>query len=113
MNKEIVYTILIFFFNNLIIWFQLNGQLFSNTWKGNSGLIITLILGVPITYLFWLATKLGYQGFGNLWAVRFLGFATSMITFPFLTYFFLGETMGLKTIITLGLCIIIILLQLL
>ena len=113
MNKEIVYTILIFFFNNLIIWFQLNGQLFSNTWKGNSGLIITLILGVPITYLFWLATKLGYQGFGNLWAVRFLGFATSMITFPFSTYFFLGETMGLKTIITLGLCIIIILLQLL
>ena len=90
MNKEIIYTILIFFFNNIIIWFQLNGQLFSNTWKGNSGLIITLILGIPITYLFWLATKLGYQGFGNLWAVRFLGFATSMITFPFLTYFFLG-----------------------
>ena len=113
MNKEIIYTILIFFFNNIIIWFQLNAQLFWNSWKGNSGLIATLILGIPITYLFWLATKLGYQGFGNLWAVRFLGFATSMITFPFLTYFFLGEPMGLKTIITLGLAVIIMLLQLL
>ena len=70
-------------------------------------------MGIPITYLFWIATKLGYQGFGNLWAVRFLGFATSMITFPFLTYFFLGEPMGLKTIITLGLAVIIMLLQLL
>ena len=113
LNKEIIYAVLIFFFNNIIIWFQLNGRLFSNTWKGNTGLLITLLMGIPITYLFWIATKLGYVGFGNLWAVRFLGFATSMITFPFLTYFFLGEPMGLKTIITLGLAIIIMLLQLL
>ena len=111
-NKEIVYTILIFFFNNIVIWFQLNSQLVWNSWKGNTGLFVTLLLGIPITYLFWLATKLGYQGFGNLWSVRFLGFATSMITFPFLTYFFLGEPMGLKTIITLGLAITIMLLQL-
>ena len=111
-NKEIIYCMLIFLFNNILIWFQLNAQLIWNFWKGNNGLIITLILGVPVTYLFWLATKIGYQGFGNLWSVRFVGFATSMLTFPFLTYFYLGEIMTIKTIITLGLALIIMILQL-
>ena len=111
-NKEILYCILIFLFNNIIIWFQLNAQLVWNFWKGNNGLIVTLLLGIPISYLFWIATKIGYQGFGNLWAVRFLGFATSMLTFPIMTYFFLGEPMGLKTILTLGLAVIIMLIQL-
>ena len=112
-NKEIIYCLLIFLFNNIIIWFQLNSQLVWDFWKGNNGLIVTLILGIPVTYLFWLATKIGYQGFGNLWSVRFIGFATSMITFPFMTYFFLGEPMGIKTFLTLGLAVIIMLLQLL
>ena len=100
-NKDIIYAIVIFLFNNIVIWFQLNAQLVWNFWKGNNGLFVTLLLGIPVTYLFWLGTKLGYQGFGNLWSVRFLGFATGMITFPFLTYFFLGEPLSVKTIISL------------
>jgi len=112
-NKEIIYCILIFLFNNIIIWFQLNAQLVWNFWKGNNGLIVTLLLGIPITYLFWIATKIGYQGFGNLWAVRFMGFATSMMTFPILTWFYLGEAITLKTLITILLAIIIMILQLL
>tara|TARA_R100000008_G_C3438425_1_gene93146 strand:+ start:49 stop:393 length:345 start_codon:yes stop_codon:yes gene_type:complete len=111
-NKEILYAVIIFLFNNIVIWFQLNAQLVWHFWKGNNGLIITLLLGIPVTYLFWLGTKIGYQGFGNLWAVRFLGFATGMITFPFLTYFFLGEPLSVKTLITIGLALIIMLLQL-
>ena len=59
------------------------------------------------------STKWGYQGFGNLWAVRFMGFATSMMTFPIMTWLYLGEVITLKTIITLILATIIMLLQLL
>ncbi len=70
------------------------------------------LLGVPISLLFWYATKWGYIGFGNLWAVRFMGFATSMLTFPIMTYFYLGEPMSFKTILTLGLAIIIMIIQL-
>ena len=42
---------------------------------------IMSLMGIPISLLFWYATKIGYIGFGNLWAVRFMGFATSMLTF--------------------------------
>jgi len=71
------------------------------------------LLGVPISLLFWYATKIGYIGFGNLWAVRFMGFATSMLTFPVMTWLYLGEAITLKTIITILLAIIIMILQLL
>ena len=109
----IILTILIFFMNNIIIWYQLNGQLVWDFWKSWKGITVSLLMGIPITALFWWATKIGYQGFGNLWSVRFMGFATSMMTFPIMTWLYLGEVITLKTIITLLLAIIIMILQLL
>ena len=108
----IILTILIFFLNNILIWYQLNGQLVWDFWKSWKGVTSSLLMGIPITALFWYATKIGYQGFGNLWSVRFLGFATSMMTFPVMTWLYLGEVMTLKTIITMVLAFIIMLLQL-
>ena len=112
-NKYIVLTILSFIIANILVWYQLNSQLVWDWAKGNKSMWIMSLLGIPISLLFWLATKWGYIGFGNLWAVRFLGFATSMITFPIMTYFYLGETITLKTLISIILAIIIMLLQLL
>ena len=48
-----------------------------------------------------------------VWAVRFVGFATSMLTFPIMTWLYLGEVITLKTLITILLAIIIMILQLL
>ena len=110
--KYIVLTILIFFFNNIIIWYQLNSQLVWEWAKGSKSMWLMALLGIPISLSLWLCTKWGYLGFGNLWAVRFMGFAASMITFPIMTYFYLGEPMTLKVILTLGLAIIIMLIQL-
>ena len=70
------------------------------------------LLGIPISLLFWWSTKIGYQAFGNLWSIRFMGFSTSMLTFPIMTYFYLGEVITLKTLITIILAIIIMLMQL-
>jgi hypothetical protein len=109
----IILTILIFFFNNVLIWYQLNGQLVWDFWKSWKGITVSLLMGIPITALFYYATKIGYQGFGNLWSVRFMGFATSMMTFPIMTWLYLGEVMTLKTILSLILAIAIMLLQLL
>ena len=111
-TKYIIITTLLFIFNNIIIWFQLNGQLVWGFWKSPKGIATSLILGIPITGLFWLATKLGYQGFGNLWAVRFMGFAVSMMTFPIITYMILGEGITLKTGISIVLAGVIMILQL-
>ena len=111
-NKEIVYCILIFFINNIIIWYQLNSQLVWEWAKGAKSMWMMALLGIRISLMFWYATKIGYIGFGNLWSVRFMGFATSMLTFPIMTWLYLGEVMTLKTILTLGLAIIIMLIQL-
>ena len=111
-NKEIIYCILIFLVNNIIIWYQLNSQLVWDWAKGMKSMWMMALLGIPISLLFWWATKIGYEGFGNLWSVRFMGFATSMMTFPLMTWLYLGEVMTMKTILTLGLAAIIMLLQL-
>ena len=113
MNKYIVLTIGIFLLNNILIWYQLNSQLVWDWAKGTKSMWIMSLLGIPISLLFWYATKIGYEGFGNLWAVRFMGFATSMLTFPIMTWLYLGETITLKTLVTILLAFIIMLLQLL
>ena len=107
-----VITMLLFFFNNILIWYQLNSQLVWDWAKTSKAMWFSALMGIPISILFWYATKVGYVGFGNLWAVRFMGFATSMMVFPIMTYFYLGEPMTMKTILTLGLAAIIMLLQL-
>tara|TARA_B100000287_G_scaffold404619_1_gene427459 strand:+ start:333 stop:662 length:330 start_codon:yes stop_codon:yes gene_type:complete len=108
-----LYTILLFVFANILIWYQLNSQLVWEWAKGAKSMWIMSLLGIPISVLLWYCTKIGYIGFGNLWAVRFMGFATSMLVFPIMTYFYLGEPMTLKVIVTLILALIIMLLQLL
>ena len=110
--KYIVLTILIFFFNNIIIWYQLNSQLVWDWAIVGKSMWLMALMGIPISLMFWWATKIGYEGFGNLWAVRFMGFATSMMTFPIMTYLYLGEPMTIKVIVTLGLALVIMLIQL-
>ena len=110
-SHYIIITILIFFLNNIFIWYQLNGQLVWDFWKSWKGIVCMLLMGIPISGLFYLATKWGYQGFGTLWPVRFMGFATSMMTFPIMTWLYLGEVITIKTIITILLALVIILLQ--
>ena len=111
-NKILIVT-LIFLLNNVLIWYQLNSQLVWDWAKGNSAIIISCLLGVPISWLFWYCTKIGYEGFGALWPVRFMGFATSMLTFPILTWYYLGETITLKTTLTILLSIAIMIIQIL
>ena len=112
-NKYVVLTIILFLVNNILIWYQLNSQLVWDWAKGPKSMWIMALMGIPISLIFWYCTKWGYQGFGNLWAVRFLGFATSMMTFPIMTYLYLGELITLKTTISIVLALIILLLQLL
>ena len=111
--NKIFLTCLIFLFNNILIWYQLNSQLVWNWAKGNTAMWLSCLMGVPISYLFWYCTKVGYEGFGELWPVRFIGFATSMLTFPILTWFYLGETITLKTAVTIMLSIAIMIIQML
>ena len=112
MNKNVILCIVLLFLGQIVVWYQLNAQLIWDWAKGSKSMWLMSLMGIPISLLFWWCTKWGYIGFGNLWSVRFLGFASSMITFPIMTYLYLGEPMTMKVILTLGLAVIIMLLQL-
>ena len=109
-NKEILFCVLILFFTQIVIWFQLNAQVKWDWFKDNY--LLMSILGMPISYALLYSTKYGFEGFGELWPIRLLGFAVGIISFPFITYLVLGEGVTLKTGLSLGLAIIIMLLQL-
>ena len=113
MIKYVILSIVSFLIGNILIWYQLNSQLVWEWAKGTKSMWIMSLLGIPISLLMWLCTKWGYIGFGSLWAVRWLAFGSSMLVFPLMTYFHLGETITLKTLISIILAIIIMLLQLL
>ena len=110
LNKEIIITIVILFVANIFVWFQLNGQLRWEWWKEN--VWFACLMGVPISYAFFKATTIGYEGFGELWPIRLIGFSVGMLTFPILTYLFIGEAITLKTAISVVLAGVILLLQL-
>ena len=110
--KYILLSTFLFLFSQILIWYQLNSQLVWKWAEGYKSMLWMSLLGIPISALMWYCTKIGYVGFGSLWAIRFVGFAASMIIFPIMTYFYLGEPMTIKVWITLFLAIIIMILQL-
>ena len=109
-NKDILICISVLVVAQVIIWFQLNGQLKWEWFKDNN--LLMSLMGVPISYMLLMATKYGFQGFKELWPIRLMGFATGMISFPFITYWILGEGITLKTGISILLAVVIMLLQL-
>tara|TARA_B100000212_G_C27350591_1_gene523442 strand:- start:128 stop:382 length:255 start_codon:yes stop_codon:yes gene_type:complete len=76
-------------------------------------LLVAVLLAVPTTLLAYFGTKFGYQALGeSAWGVRFFAFAVSYLIFPFLTWWFLGESMfTLKTGLCIALSLVILLIQ--
>ena len=111
LNKGVLICVLLLFIAQIIIWFQLNGQLKWEWFKDNYFLMS--LLGIPISYALLYSTKFGWEGFGELWPIRLMGFAVGILSFPIITYLVLGEGITLKTGISLILATVILLLQLL
>ena len=110
MNKNILICILLLGIGQILVWFQLNGQ-FIWKWFEKNPLLLTL-LGIPISYVFILGTKYGYEAFNNvLWAQRLIGFGLGIVCFAFCTYYWLGEGLTTKTLISLGLAVILVSIQ--
>ena len=61
-NKDVIICIVILFLSQIVIWFQLNGQLVSQWCKDHPWTLS--ILGIPISYALILTTEYGYRGFG-------------------------------------------------
>ena len=109
LDKNIIIVILMLTVAHIVIWFQINAQVISDWYKNH--IVLLCLLGIPISYIFFKATAMGYEATGSLWAVRFLAFGTSMITFPIITYLVVGEGITIRSGICILLSIIIMLLQ--
>jgi hypothetical protein len=95
------------------IWIQTNGQFLWPLFKKNP-ILVSITTGSIISYIVIYATKLVVEHFdGLLWPGRFIGFASGMIVFALMTWFFIGEGINIKTGISLFLAILLIAIQIL
>jgi hypothetical protein len=103
--------ILLSLLGQTLIWFQTNGQ-FVWEWFRKNPLLLSICFGGIISYLFILGTKYLALHFGGLlWPVRFIGFGLGMIVFSILTWYFMGEGVNTKTLISLLLASTLVLIQ--
>lgn len=118
MNINVLLFIIGLTIGHILIWIQTNGQLIHNghiIWDIiRDRPFLMSLMGVPISYLMIWTTKIGYLGFDyKAWPLRIIGFGIGTIVFGLGTYFGLGEVPSTKAIISIGLCILIILIQIL
>jgi len=109
--RDLIYGSLLFFVGQVLIWFQTNAQ-FLNEWAKEHPFLMSCIFSIPISYMFIKATGLVVSHFdGLLWPGRFIGFASGVVSFAFLSYFFMGEGITAKTGLSLLLAVIIVCIQ--
>tara|TARA_E500000318_G_C3519878_1_gene195937 strand:- start:725 stop:1057 length:333 start_codon:yes stop_codon:yes gene_type:complete len=93
----------------VLAWFHMQGQ-FKYEWA--KGWIWIVFGGIPISICFYFSTRWMYEYFQNYWYVRPIGFGLSTMIFGLLTWQVLNETPDTRTIITLLLSVVIVILQL-
>ena len=106
----LILCIVTFLLVQIVTWFQLNGQFVWPWFKSN--VFLLCLFGIPISWLYIEATRLGFIAFdGILWPGRLLGFAMGMLSFAILTNIFLGEGLNTKTVVSLILATVLVCIQ--
>lgn len=110
MNKAIVTGFFLFLLGQGMIWYQTNSQFFNQWCKEHP--YVMAAAGWPISYILILASRSVVTGFdGLLWPGRLLGFASGMMVMALFTYIHMGESITMKTGVTLLLALAITLIQ--
>jgi multidrug transporter EmrE-like cation transporter len=111
MSIRILYGILFGVLAQIITFLQLQGQLKYDFLKTNTW--FTLLMGIPISYLFMLSVKNFVFAFnGEIWPSRLIGFGIGVIIFTIMSELLFKEPLTLKTITCLILGLSIVLIQL-
>jgi hypothetical protein len=110
MNINLLYGILFFIIAHIGAFFQLNGQFKWDWFKNNEWVIAAC--GFILSFFYIWGTKYTVQGVdGLLWPSRFIGFGIGMVIYALGVSYFFGEGITTKTAISLGLCLILICIQ--
>ena len=109
--KNLIYGVVLFIVGQSMIWFQTNGQ-FIWPWFKRNPLLVSLLAGTTISYMFIVATRNVAEYYdGLLWPGRFIAFGTGMVSFTFLTWYLLGEGLTTKTMVSLMLALTLVTIQ--
>lgn len=104
---NLIFGVFLFVFAQILIWVQTNGQ-FVWPWFKNNPLLVSLMGGTAISYVFIKGTALVAEHFdGLLWPGRFIGQASGILVFAAMTFLFLNEGINMKTGISLILAAIL------
>ena len=110
MNINLLYGILFFIIAHIGAFFQLNGQFRWDWFKNNEWVIAAC--GFILSFFYIWGTKYTVQGVeGLLWPSRFIGFGIGMVIYALGVSYYFGEGITTKTAISLGLCLILICIQ--
>jgi len=107
--NKLVMAMLVSFIGHIIAWFHMQGQ-FKYEWARSIWFVI--FGGIPISICFFYGTRWYYEYFGNYWYVRPIGFGMATFIFGIMTWLILNELPDTRTVISMGLSIIIIMIQL-
>jgi len=105
--------IFMFSMAHILTFFQLNGQFFKIDWFRKNELLVAAA-GIILSLFYIWGTKYTVNAFeGLLWPARFVGFGVGMIIYAIGVNYYFGETLSPKTIISLGISLILICIQVL
>jgi hypothetical protein len=95
----------------LMIWFQLYGSI-KSSWLKQNNYWFMYIVALPISYFITEGTRLILIEYkDSTWAVRFISFSINMFIFTIMSYLINNEGINLKSLVCIGLTIIILLIQ--
>lgn len=110
--KQILLGALLYIVAQALTFWQINGQFIWDSFKTNT--LVICLFGIPISYFYILAARYTIFGFNlEMWPSRFIGFAMGMIVFAIGTSYYFDQHITLKTLVSLSLCFIVLLIQVL
>ena len=107
--SKLFFAVLLSMMGNIIAWFHMQGQ-FKYEWAKSIWWVV--IGGIPISLCFYYGTRWYYEYFQNYWYVRPIGFGMATLVFTIMTWLMLNELPDTRTILSMALSIIIIMIQL-
>ena len=98
---------------HILTFFQLNGQFLKIDWFRKNEIWVA-VAGVILSFFYMWGTKYTVNGMdGLLWPARFIGFSIGMIIYAIGTSYFFSEGINLKTTVSLALCLMLLIIQVL
>jgi hypothetical protein len=110
--SDLLLGVLFFLCAHFLTFYQLNGQFLKSTdwFKKNEFIVATA--GIVLSFFYIYGTKYTVSGMsGLLWPARFIGFSIGMVVYAFMINFHFNEGINTKTWVSLGLCLILISIQ--